>query len=307
MNCSGWPAPAGCGSGIRPPAGVTPDRRRRTGSRTPISCRASTGSAENGDPLRRKQRRRLRAGLRGAAKGGLSRRIGNGSCSPVRVDSGEVGSRNERGHRRGDRPLRRRERRGAGGSAPGTGDGLVDPEPDGSSLWSGPVRHYETSSQCLPQRGTDPRGNPCSICTGSIRGRSFGHPSGRALQPRRHHLRRLPGQLETRSPVPYLGDPYPPRAPGPRLHPERPAPRGTGPGRGARHAGPPRADSPEPGPAERHRPGGAGTSSPATQTPGGFSSSTTKTRFPCLRARSRHRGCSNRGRRRRRSPRSGAS
>ena len=102
-------------------------------------------------------------------------------------------------------------------------------------------------SQCIQRRRAGPPGNQCKICTSSIRGRPNRLPRDQPLQPRSHHIGRLPGQLPKRRPLSAVGHPHPARAPGPRLHPQPAAPRRTRTQGSPRHAGPAGQHAPQPG------------------------------------------------------------
>ena len=65
-------------------------------------------------------------------------------------------------------------------------------------------------------RGSNYRG----FLGSSNRGQSSGQTDADSLQPRRHHLRRVPRQFPTRRALSPMGHPHPARPPGPRLHPQ---------------------------------------------------------------------------------------
>jgi hypothetical protein len=83
-----------------------------------------------------------------------------------------------------------------------------------------PFCHRQAPPQHLCRGRTGAKFSMCKICPYCRRRQNL--PSG-TFQPRRHHLRRLPGQIPARHPLPPMGHPPAARTPHPRLHPQPPA------------------------------------------------------------------------------------
>ncbi len=115
----------------------------------------------------------------------------------------------------------------------------------------GQVGHLPTPQEGLRQRGARARGSCCRKCNNCLGRQGL---SGHQLQPRRHLVRGLPGQLDPRYAIPQVGDQDASRSPGPRLYAQREA--ATRPWRGVR-AGrlPAFLDAAEPAADHRRGPG----------------------------------------------------